>query len=422
MAFEPINIFSHKIDPAGVIKLLQKEFGEVKVTGPVDDWSEAEIRLGKKGFFSRPRVFTFGHSSEYYDGEGWPRQVLGMQNYFANFPDSPNKMSCLKLIRSFRFSLAVPVHDLDINSQDERLEVLYAVCKYLDGAIFTPTSLRDSRGRILLSADGHYDSAAILPKLPPTEDHPDAVGDDASENDDDEHEEPVRPTPERIAARTLALTAVAARATLELDNMESKDDMDIHRKRILEWIEELGIGGELEPQEWKVLQRVVGTLEQQDFINAMWRVEGLAVLAWALQLYPIPEYDELVNPPELYSAIGLFDADAGRKVLSEPNLRSELELEAMAEHLLALHWRIRDYSIRPEKMDFVSFSKKCWFGSFDLSKFRVINGDLAIGKVAISKADPDDVSRVSSLAMERHLAINWLFGHSKIYSQTDTPT
>ena len=215
---------------------------------------------------------------------------------------------------------------------------------------------------------------------------------------------------------------MAARATLELDNMESKDDMDIHRKRILEWIEELGIGSELEPQEWKVLQRVVGSLEQQDFINAMWRVEGLAVLAWALQLYPIPEYDELVNPPELYSAIGLFDADAGRRVLSEPSLRSELELEAMAEHLLALHWRMRDFSIRPQKMDFVSFSKKCWFGSFDLSKFRVINGDLAIGKVAISKADPDDVSRVSSLAMERHLAINWLFGHSKIYSQTDTPT
>ncbi len=421
MAFEPINIFSHKIDPAGVINLLQKEFGEVKVTGPVVDWTNVEIRLGKKGFFSRPKVIAFGHSSEYYDGEGWPRQVLGMQNYFANFPDSPNKLSCLQLICSFRFSLAVPVHDLDINGHDERLEVLYAVCKHLDGAIFTPTSLRDSRGRILLSADGYYDDTAVLPRLPPTEDHPD-VADDASDNDDEDYEDPVRPTPERIAARTLALTAVAARATLEFDNMESSDNLDIHRKRILEWIEELGIGSELEPQEWKVLQRVVGTLEQQDFINAMWRVEGLAVLAWALQLYPIPEYDELVNPPELYSAIGLFDVDAGRRVLSEPNLRSEQELDAMLEHLLALHWRMRDFSIRPQKMDFVSFSKKCWFGSFDLSKFRVIDGDLAIGYVAISEADPDELSRVSSLAMERHLAINWLFGHSKIYSQTDTST
>ncbi|MBL8815208.1 MAG: DUF4272 domain-containing protein [Planctomyces sp.] len=419
MAFEPINIFSHKIDPAGVVTLLQKRFRDVKITGPTDDWSMVEVRPGRKRFFARPKVLTFGHNSEYYDGANWPRQVVGMQNYFARFPDAPNKKSCLQLIRSFRFSLAVSVEDLDISSDDERLETLFAVCKHLDGVIFTPTSLRDAQGRILLSADGKYDRTAMLPEFPLTEDHSNAVGND---DEDDQYEDPVRPTPGRIAQRTLALTAVAARATLELDNMNGGEDLDFHRKRIVAWIEELGAGHELEPQEWKVLQRAVGTLEQQDFINAMWRVEGLVVLSWALQLYPMPKYDELVNPSELYSAIGLFDVDAGRRVLAEPDLRGEEELNAMNKHLLALHWRIRDFSIRPESMDFVSFSRNCWFGSFDLSGFRVINGDLAIGDVEISKADPDDLSRMSSLSMERHLAINWLSGNSRIYSETDTST
>ena len=74
-------------------------------------------------------------------------------------------------------------------------------------------------------------------------------------------------------------------------------------------------------------------------------------------------------------------------------------------------------------MDFVAFSKDCSFGSFDISRFCVINDDLAIGEVAIVDADPDDLSRVTSTAMERHRAINWLAGNvSSTYSEVTTDT
>lgn len=420
MSFEPINIFSHRIDPTGVARLMRELVPATTVTGPDDDWSQIDAITSKGGFFKRKRTFSLGHNAEYYDGADWPQQVMGMQGYFSRFPDTDNKQDIYRLIRSFRFSLSVPTDDLDIDGNDDRLELLFAVCKHLDAAIFTPSSLRDSTGRILYGADGFVDSAAIMPALPPTDDHPDA------EIDDDEPEDFDPPTPRRVAERVIAMTAVCARATLELDHLQGElepGEGETHRERLIEWVSDLEISDELEPQEWKVLQRPVGSLEQQDFVNAMWRVEGLVVLAWALNLFEVPVYDELVVPFELYDAIGMFDVEAGQKLLKDASLRPEKDRDAMLEHLLAYHWRVRDFSIRAESMDFVKFSSDCWFGSFDISRFRTIDNDLAIGEVAISEADPDDVSRVTSTAMERHLAINWLRGYgSPVYSEVSTDT
>jgi hypothetical protein len=296
---------------------------------------------------------------------------------------------------------------------------LYKVCEHLDGVIFTPSSLRDARGRILIDAAGQTDDDAVMPKVKATVtiDRTEASDDDT----EDDEQEPVPPTAARVARRALALTAVCARATLELD-APHLEEPDSHRQRMLEWVQELGIGDELEPNEWKVLQRPVGTLDERSFIDSMWRVEGLVVLAWALKQYQLPADDELVIPPELYQAMGLFDADAGRLLLSAPQLRGTDELAAMQTHLLMLHWRLRDYSLRPQAMNFVEFSQSNWWHPFDVSSFRIVDHDLAIGDVAIDEADDDEVGRVSSIAMERHLAVNWLMGYSDVYSETDTST
>ena len=135
MAFEPINIFSHRIDPRGVAELLRGAAADVEVAGPDDDWEQIVVVFGKKGLMRKARVLTFGHDAEYYDGPDWPQQVMGMQGYFSNFADCEAKADVMRLIRSFRFSLAVPQHDLDIDSTDERLDLLYTVCRHLDGAI-----------------------------------------------------------------------------------------------------------------------------------------------------------------------------------------------------------------------------------------------------------------------------------------------
>lgn len=415
MAFEPINIFSNRIDPRGVANLLRGKSDDVRVVGPDDDWSTIEITLRKGGMFRRACTLEFGHSAEYYDGEDWPRQVFGMRNYFAEFPDGVNKSEVLRLISTFRFSLSVPT-ELDIDGDDERLAVVFSVCQHLDGAIFTPSSLRDTAGRVLLSRHIDANPAALMPKIP--------VGAEAIEPadlDDDDYEDPDPPTVDRVARRAMVLAAISARALLEHD-AEEVDDPESFRREIYEWVEGVGVLDELEPDEAKVLQRPVGTLDERAFLDSMWRVEGLAVLAWALQLHPLPPHDETVVPFELYETLGFRDVETARSIIATAQLRDADELEQMLGVLLGVHWRVRDYSINPQAMDFVSFAKDNWFGGFDIGQTRVIDDDLAIADQTINDASPENLQVASSIASERHLAINWLHGYSEIYSETDTST
>jgi hypothetical protein len=256
--------------------------------------------------------------------------------------------------------------------------------------------------------------------MPPTVDLVDDASDDADAPCHDEDFVPRPPTPERVARRALALAAVSNRGLLE-NEAGQLDDPDELRASLEAWIHEIGIVDELEPEEWKVIQRKVGTLDQQAIVNATWRLEGLGVLLWALGYCELPPYDQLFVPAELFEAVRLYDGEAG-EIVRAAQLRSEIEIDAMAEHLLMFHWRMRNFSLRPESMDFVEFSRNCWIGTFDITNFRVINRDLAIGDQAIADATSDEVGRVHSIAMERHQAINWLLGYSDIYSETDTST
>src|SRR5262249_15519503 len=58
------------------------------------------------------------------------------------------------LTTTFRFSLGT-LFEPDFDPEcDPRLDVLFAVAELLDGVLFTPSSLRDARGRILFGAGG----------------------------------------------------------------------------------------------------------------------------------------------------------------------------------------------------------------------------------------------------------------------------
>lgn len=415
MAFEPINIFSHRIDPRGIVKLL-RTLGDAKVSGSDDDWHEIIITLRKGSWFRKALVLTFKHNPNYYAGTNWPNQILGMLGYFSGFPETPSKDGVLRAVGDFRFALSVPQHDLNIESQDERLQIVYAVCQHLDGMIFTPSALRDGHGRVLLSGNGEFNSEAQIPRIPQQAEDD---SDDARPSEIDGEPEP--PSRERVTRRTLALTAIAARATLEIDAPQMKD-ADLHRQRILQWVDDLNLGDELEPDEWNVLQRPVGKLDERSCVNAMWRVEGLAVLAWSLGLCDLPPDDQLVVPTELYQRTALFDVARASELLATATLRSVDQLDAMQVHFMMLHWRLRDFSLRPEPMDFVKFSKNCWIGSFDITKFHIRDNDLAIGDVAINDASAERVRLSQSIAAERHLAANWLAAGSELYSNTDTST
>lgn len=415
---QPLNFFSHKSDPAGVLAVLRK-FGDVTVDGDGHQWTKATVRW-KTGFLRKHSV-TVGHNVEYYREPEWSQQMLGMLNYFSDFPKGPNRENALQMIRSFRFALSLPGQKFDLSKRerDPRLPVVFALAEHLDAALFQPGYLLDGTGRVLLGPEGECDPAAILP-LTSTQlgwCDPDDAGDNETNKEDDYEFTP--PDAQKVVRRALVLAAVTARALTERDNV---DDIEGFRAELNDWVTDLGLDNELEPQE-KAFLAHPGVPDDQALLNAAWRVEGLSVLGWALGLTELPGYDELVIPMDLWKAFGLFRTEEARNLIETAELESETEIERMRCVLLAFHWRLTDFRVNDTPMDFSAvIAQGGWFSQFDISSFELADNDLALQGAAISEADPGIVSEANSIAMERHLAINWLCDAQAPYSETDVST
>jgi len=86
------------------------------------------------------------------------------------------------------------------------------------------------------------------------------------------------------------------------------------------------------------------------------------------------------------------------------------------------HWRLLNQRAHPGAVDFVEFSRGCCCGKFDITRFSIVDNDLALGGIAITETDPALVAVCESIAVERHRAIDWVVGGGRIYSETDTST
>lgn len=422
---EPITIFSRIAAPKKVVERLRELCPEVVVEGPDENWSRVEIPLLIEGVDS---TLTFTHSAEYYSEPNWSRQMEGMRGYFSRFPASENRRKVLGLTTTFCFSLGTLFEPDFDPSGDVRLDIVFNIAEMLDGVLFTPSGLRDANGRILLSFDeDEHDPEAEWPQVLLSVSQADFVslvegfdGDESREEDDRDQEEQEPPTSARIARRAIALCAVTMRAMLEQDATDP-DAQETYRE-MLQWLKNSGVEDELEPDEWEVVQRPLGKLDSQSHINATWRLEGLCMLAWALGKFEMPPHDQMVDVNELWGSIGLLDDQLTRELLERPVLRSMDELRATQEKSFALHWRLRNYGLTPEVMDFQEFAATCWFGPLSIEGVNLVDGDLGLMGKRIDEATEDELSLASSIALERHMAINWLCDGPELYSEADVST
>jgi hypothetical protein len=121
--------------------------------------------------------------------------------------------------------------------------------------------------------------------------------------------------------------------------------------------------------------------------------------------------------------MSILDVARAINLLDQPTLRSMEEILEGGARAFANHWRMRQFTmVDPSPLDFEEFARTAWFGPLNIKGVRLVERDLAVGPKAISKARRDNVAMVSSAAMERYLAFNWLVGQSEIYSDTDTST
>lgn len=406
MASEPVNIFSRNAMPAEVLAAVRSRYPNAEVVGDGDTWETITLKFGTG---KAAKKLVLRHDPDYYAGPDWPTQRKGMQGYFGRFGGEHN-LRVMALIGTFAFALATEFDpDYDDPADDERFAVVSGVTRLVDGAIFTPSALRDPAGRPLLDATGYTDPDAEWPGAP--------VGEDPSDG--------LPPSEVRVARRAVALAAVTARAVIERDTLagEFTPEEAIDRlRKVREWVDAAGVRDEFEPAEAALFTVGPGSLPRQQAVNAMWRIEGLEVLAWALGLQELPRYDEMSTVDDVWRAVGFLDDDATAALLAAPKLRPREELDAVRKQFLGYNWRLTEFRVKPGTTNFRAFAAKCWFGSFDVSGFDLIDDDLAIGGDRIDAADPDLRGTCTSIALERHLAANWLCWGPDVYSDTDVST
>ena len=189
------------------------------------------------------------------------------------------------------------------------------------------------------------------------------------------------PSPERVAERALVLSAVVCRSGIECD--AGKADAEKFRQAVVDWVKNLHLDAEAEAAEMEMLQTPLGKLDKKLVLDASWRTEGLAVLAWGLGRYGLPRYDK--------QAIGFAAADVlgfmqprERTVLRAPELRSRAQIAALADQLFTLHWRLRQFSLDHKAIDFEEVARTAWFGPLKLEGLSLNEKDLEIYGFPIS--------------------------------------
>lgn len=215
------------------------------------------------------------------------------------------------------------------------------------------------------------------------------------------------------------LSAMVCRSGIERN--AEHDQAEKFRQHVVAWMERLKLDSEAEPAEMEMLQTPLGKLSKQLVIDASWRAEGLAVLAWALGKRPLPDYETQSSGPAIADALGFMKARE-QTVLNQPRLRSFQKIQELSDQIFTLHWRLRQFSIEPGPLDFQELAKTASFGPLSLDGLRLSEKDLAIHGVPISRSTEQQWRTVMSIAQERHQAVNWLEGYEALYSEVGTDT
>ncbi|HEY4528798.1 MAG TPA: DUF4272 domain-containing protein [Luteimonas sp.] len=228
-----------------------------------------------------------------------------------------------------------------------------------------------------------------------------------------------RPDAATVLRRALVLFSVAARAAMETD--AARADAAQWQARMLGWVERTGLEAALEPDESRLLRASPGSLAEAETRDASWRAEGVYVLAWALGGHPPLGHDRLADPNDLAGPIGFLDEDALSRP-DAPSLRADHEIDGFLARQLAVHWRLREYTLRPGPMDFAAVVANGGWARLDIDEAALLDRDLAIDGDTIDRAEPDAIVRCTSIASERHRAASWLAGADPVYSRVENIT
>ena len=199
-------------------------------------------------------------------------------------------------------------------------------------------------------------------------------------------------------------------------------------KPVVAKLREARIWSEAEEDEREFLQAGIDEVTPQQIIDASWLAESICCLLWAVQLVPeIPPYDEEANP----DLVKVLPAKEIKELVWKVRFRPRDEIKKQREVAELWHWRARKRRLQEEDR---------WSGIHDgMAIEQIIESAASKGAAEGTLPEPigsdfpafgkpyrdvssEEFGKLTSIAMERHKALNWLCGYSPTGKWSDTPT
>jgi Domain of unknown function (DUF4272) len=186
---------------------------------------------------------------------------------------------------------------------------------------------------------------------------------------------------------------------------------------------------DVEEDERRFLQAGVDQISAQQRIDAGWLAESITCLLWALKIIPeLPPYDQEAS----HELVNALPANPIEDLIKQAHLRPQEEIKKQRDIAELWHWRARTRRLQEEgrlngqvaggyTIEQI-IERAAIKGAQDWDFPNPIGSDFpAMGK-PYRDLSFEEFAILTSIAQERHKALNWLCGLSPSGRWADTPT
>ena len=202
----------------------------------------------------------------------------------------------------------------------------------------------------------------------------------------------------------------------------------IQHNELAERLREGGLWNSMEREERSFLEMSSNKITQQMLVDASWSVESIVCLLWALgYISGLPPYDHQADP-ELTNNL---PAEPAHILIKKAVLRPLALVEKQRGLAELWHWRSHTRQLQESNYKFtfadgMTIERVIGMASAKAATDGVIPSPIGDDFPAFGKAYRDltqvEYSQTTSIAMERHRALNWLCGLAPGNRWSETPT
>ena len=241
--------------------------------------------------------------------------------------------------------------------------------------------------------------------------------------------EPAPPGRDEVVDRVLCIAVAAMLAAVVANRREGALADEQASQYVTEshrWLRAENLVDTLSTRERALIAQPLDDWSERDLSDANWRNESLGVLLWALSaVEEMPPYDTPFDRlPELVPLLKAT-ADFRRSAV----LRPADELRRARDLAELWHWRARTKKLRVPAdhpaagvdLDEV-VTQAAARASAEGEIPATVDGDFPAYGKAYRDLDAEEFATVTSIAVERHHALNWLCGYAADWDKVPTDT